>query len=160
MSSQLFVFGTGAHARKVAHYAHALGWVVAAFVDEAQQARSPLGGIPVLPADALPAPGKGHALFVAIGNPSARRRLMGQLEAQGWQLPTLVHPSAVVAQDAVLEAGVLVAAGAVVETASVIGRGAIIDIGVMVDHDCLIGAFAHLRAGTVCGPRSHVASPE
>ena len=48
--------------------------------------------------------------------------------------------------------GVFVAAGAIVETASVVARGAIIDVGAVGDHDCRIGEFSHVRAGTVCAP--------
>ena len=151
---RLFIFGTGAHARKVAHYASACGFELVAFVDENPAALAPLPAAMLCTFDALGAPGEGDAMFVAIGDPAVRRRLMDRLEAARWPLPALVHPAAVVAPDAVLGAGVLVAAGAVVETAALIGRGAIVDIGVLVDHECEIGEFCHLRPGDVLGPRA------
>lgn len=160
-SRRLFIFGTGAHARKVAHYAGLLQWRVVGFVDEASTATTPIPGVCVLPPEAMGGPGeKADAAFVAIGAPAVRRRLTDALQARGWPLPTLVHPGALVAQDAALGPGTLVAAGAVVETGTVIGRGAIIDIGVLLDHDVRVGDFAHLRAGEILGPRSDCPSPE
>ena len=160
MTTRLYIFGTGAHARKVHHYATLAGWQVAAFVDEAAQPVAPVAGVPVLNADTLPAPTGDDAMFIAIGRPEVRRRLMDRMAAAGWRLPALVHATAWVAPDAALAPGVLVAAGAVVETGCIVERGAIVDIGVVIDHDSRIGAFAHLRAGTACGPRSHVPAPE
>jgi hypothetical protein len=159
MSTRLFIFGTGSHARKVCHYARDLGWEVVAFVDEAPDACAPVGDIGVIRAFELPEPKNGDAMFVAIGKPEVRLRLMDELAAAGWPLPDIVHRTAWLAPDAVIGDGVLVAAGAVVETAAVVGRGAIIDIGAQVDHDANVGAFAHLRAGQVCGPRDVWPSP-
>lgn len=159
MTTRLFIFGTGAHARKAYHYAVDCGWQVAAFVDEVIDAVAPIMGVPVLHVEALGEPTVDDAMFVAIGRADVRRRLMDGMDAAGWRLPALVHRLAWVAPDATLEEGVLVAAGAVVETASTVERGAIIDIGVLVDHECRIGAFCHLRAGEVCGPRTDIPSP-
>lgn len=159
MTTRLFIFGTGAHARKVYHYAVDSGWQVVAFVDETVGAVAPIAGVSVLLPQELTDPAKGDAMFVAIGRTDVRRRLMDRMASAGWSLPALAHRTAWVAPDATLEAGVLVAASAVVETAVTVGRGAIIDIGVLVDHECRIGAFCHLRPGEVCGPRSDVPSP-
>lgn len=148
------IFGTGAHARKVAHCALRAGDTLRAFVDEDAAAVSPLPGVPVSSAAAWRAGPCDGALFVAIGRADVRRRLMDEARAQGWQLPALQHPMASVAPDAQLGEGVLVAAGAVVESGARIGRGAIIDIGVLVDHDCVVADFCHLRPGQVCPPGS------
>lgn len=159
MRGRLFIFGTGAHARKVFHYAAALGYEVAGFVDENAAAQPPVLGVQVFHAASLHVPAEGEAMFVAIGRADVRKRLMDYLASVGWALPALVHPSAWVAPDAQLGAGVLVAAGAVVETASVVGRGAIVDIGVLVDHECQVGVFCHLKPGEVFGPSTVVPSP-
>lgn len=159
MKDRLFIFGTGAHARKVFHYAGACGHEVVGFVDENAAAQPPILGLQVFHAASLRAPAAGEAMFVAIGRADVRMRLMDYFAGAGWVFPSLVHPSASVAPDAQLGAGVLVAAGAVVETASVVERGAIVDIGVLVDHECHVGAFCHLKPGEVCGPSTAVPSP-
>jgi UDP-N-acetylbacillosamine N-acetyltransferase len=157
MKKELAIFGTGAHARKVYQCARAMGYTVIAFVDENPAAYAPVDGIPVVLPSALHAPVNTKAeMFVAIGNPVARQRLMDQLAAQGWHFPALIHPKAYVAPDAHLADGALVAATAVVETGARVGRGAIIDVGVIVDHDCRIDAFCHLRPGNVLLPGTEV----
>jgi sugar O-acyltransferase (sialic acid O-acetyltransferase NeuD family) len=149
MTTQWFVFGTGAHARKVHQTIVAGGGAVIGFVDENPAAAAPVAGVRMVPAPDLPLPQPRQAMFVAIGRAEARSRLMSQLEAAGWSMPPLVHPWAWVAPDARLGAGVLVAAQAVVEVGSEIGRGCIVDIGALVDHDCRVGDFNHLRPGFV-----------
>lgn len=160
MKRRIYIFGTGAHARKVALYAMQTGWHVEGFVDEAVHVESPVAGLPVLDAEQLPSPSPDASLFVAIGAAGVRRRLMDRCALKGWLLPSLVHASAYVAQDAHLGEGVLVAAGAVVETGCIVERGAIVDIGTLIDHDSRIGAFVHLRAGTICPPRTLVPQVE
>lgn len=159
MTMRFFIFGTGAHARKVYHYVIDCGWHVAAFIDEAIGVAAPIAGVPLLRLQDIGEPSIDDAVFVAIGRADVRRRLMDLMDAAGWRLPALVHRTAWVAPDAILGPGVLVAAGAVVETAATVERGTIIDIGVLVDHECRIGAFCHLRPGEVCGPRSDIPSP-
>lgn len=157
MKKKLAIFGTGAHARKVCQCASAMGYTVSAFVDENPAAHAPVDGVPVVLPSALHAPGHTKAeMFVAIGNPVARQRLMDEFAAQGWHFPALIHPKAYVAPDAQLFEGVLVAATAVVETGTRIGRGSIVDVGVIVDHDCRIDAFCHLRPGKVLLPGTEV----
>lgn len=148
-----WIAGTGMHARKVAQALIAQGQAIAGFIDEAAGATSPLDGLPVLPLQGLAAASDAQAAFVAIGNEAVRRRLMDTLQQLGWRLPSVVHPRAWVAPDAVLEDGVFVAAGCVIEAACRIGRGAIIDIGVLIDHECRIDPFVHLRAPGAIGPR-------
>jgi hypothetical protein len=149
MDEPLWIFGTGAHARKVYHAAQGAGWRVAGFADERSGASAPVTGLPVIDVQALAAMPAGLAVFVAIGRPDVRERLMDLLAAQGVRLPAIVHARASVAPDAVLAAGVLVAAAAVVESGSRLGRGAIVDIGVVVDHDAEVAPFSHLLPGTV-----------
>jgi len=153
MESELLIFGTGAHARKVYQCALLMEYSVRAFVDEAPAARAPFEGFEVLaPDNARAYYDEKACIFVAVGSADVRRRLMDQFLAAGWELPVLVHPNAYVAPDVKLAEGVLIAAGAIVETGSIIGRGSIIDVGVIVDHDCSIGEFVHLKPGFICQP--------
>ena len=154
MSTDLVIFGTGAHARKAYHCWTLAGGTVTAFADENPAATSPVPGVAVVPAIELEVSPPTGQMFVAIGRAEVRQRLMDRYAQSGWQFPALIHPRASVAPDARLEAGVLVAAGAVVESGTQVGRGAIVDVGVIVDHDCRIAAFSHLRAGQVCLPAS------
>lgn len=160
MSRAIMIFGTGAHARKVYHCAVAAGWTVAAFLDEATDAVSPVSGIECRAGadaalDALP----GQAAFVAIGHAPTRRRILGALREAGLELPALVHPRAWVSPDAGLAAGVFIGAQAAVETGARIATGAIVDDGALVDHDAVVGEFVHLRPGSRVAAGETIAAP-
>ena len=149
---QLFIFGTGSHARKVFHYATSLGWTVVGFIDESSNAQAPISGFPIITYSELSAQNQDVALFVAIGNPEVRARLMDKFSENGWTLPSIVHQTAYVAPDVDLGEGVLISAGAIVETGATISRGSIVDVGVIIDHDAKVKEFSHLRPGQICGP--------
>ena len=60
---KLFIVGTGSHARKIYHYALALGYEVAEFVDENIAALSPILNVGVSHAASLLAPLNGEVMF-------------------------------------------------------------------------------------------------
>ena len=147
MSHGLVIFGAGAHARKLWHYATTLGLQVSAFMDDNPQAVSPCPNIPCVSVLEASVFGGGQHFVVAIGNAVVRKRLLEDFEAKGWIAVALIHPTAYVAPDARIRAGAVVCAHAVVETGACIGIGTIVDVGVIVDHDCVVGAYCHLMAG-------------
>ncbi len=100
--------------------------------------------------------GATHA-FVAIGDNEVRRRVTERCVAAGLSIVIARAGSAVVSPSARLGAGTLLAPGAVVNAATEIGEGVIVNTNATIDHDCRIGAFAHvapavaLAGGVVVG---------
>lgn len=84
-------------------------------------------------------------IFIAIGKAEIRQELMECF--RGRSFPTLIHPSAVVAEDVVIDEGSVVMAGAVINPGARLGRGVIINTCSSVDHDCDIGDFVHISVG-------------
>ena len=90
--------------------------------------------------------------FVAIGNGAVRRRLQTMLEENGASVATLIHPSAVVAQDVSVGRGTVIMAGAVINPGATVGCGTIINTCASVDHDCCVGDYIHIAVGArICG---------
>lgn len=118
-----------------------------------------VGGIEVLGAVNLLArlkPQRVRGAIVAIGDNRTRRRYADEVLACGLELISAVHPSAVVASGATLDAGVVVAAGAVVGVEARIGRDAVINTGALVDHECVIGPASHICPGVALAGRVEV----
>ena len=89
--------------------------------------------------------------IVAFGD-NTRRLAVGELlEERGFELITAIHPSAVVALDALIGSGSMIAAGAVVGPGAVIGRCVILNTAATVDHECTVADGAHI------GPGAHIA---
>lgn len=153
---RIAVWGAAGHAKVVADAWRCRGGDVAGFLDDvAPQRRGEsffgacvLGGreaLPGLRADGL------TALALGFGDNAARLALGTALRAEGWRLPPIVHPAAVVAADVVLGEGCLVAAGAVINPGARIGAFAIVNTGAIVDHDGQLDDGVHL------GPRACLA---
>lgn len=86
-------------------------------------------------------------VFLAIGNPKIRERLMKQYQERGVHLATLIHPNAVVGIHVKIGVGTILMAGAVVNPDTELGEGVIINTGATVDHDNRIADYAHVSVG-------------
>ncbi len=95
-------------------------------------------------------------VFIAVGDCDARLRMAEEARALGCQFPSLVHPSAVIAETTRIGNGVLVAAGAIVNPSSHVGDFVILNTASSVDHDCVIGDGAHIGPGTHLAGGVHV----
>jgi len=150
MTAPLLILGAGGHGRAIAAWLGDLPeWGFAGFVDGAPanaRGRPLLGNEAALPG--LRASGIAHAV-VAIGDNAARLAAAARLEAAGFVLPALLHPSVIRAPDAVIEAGAVVFPRAVLGAASRVGRLAIVNTGAIVEHDVVVGEAAHVAIGAL-----------
>lgn len=152
---RIFIFGCGAHARKLYQYVAASDVGFGGFLSEIQEENPPVAGHKILPFDQLGTPEPGDAIVVGIGNPFIRRRLSQACEDKGWQLGTILHRTSYCSPDVLIGAGSVVCAGAIIETGAKIGRGVIVDVGAIIDHDTHVSDFTHIRAGQICTPASN-----
>lgn len=146
----IVIWGAAGHARVVADAVRRAGrFRVAGFIDDVSPERrgsefcgaTVLGGREVL--QVLKASGVRH-VALAFGHNEARLRLMAELQAQGFELPVIAHPSAVIAADSVIADGSYVGPLAVVNAAARVGRAVIVNSGVIVEHDAVVGDGVHL----------------
>ncbi|MDX5345823.1 MAG: NeuD/PglB/VioB family sugar acetyltransferase [Hymenobacteraceae bacterium] len=82
--------------------------------------------------------------FVAVGDNAIRRRLSDLLQRQLTAPLTAAHASAVISPKAAVGAGVLVAPKVVINALAEVGDGVICNTGAVIEHECKIGAFAHI----------------
>lgn len=88
----------------------------------------------------------------SIGDTSIRKRLFALIKRIGFEVPIIIDPTAIVAQDIIVNEGVFVGKNAVVNTGVVIENCGIVNTGSIVEHDCMIGAFSHISPGAIlCG---------
>ncbi|MFC2254539.1 acetyltransferase [Labrys portucalensis] len=152
--------GTG-HSRVLRELLGHLGITVAAVIDN-REIESPFAGAETLrgieglrswlhnraKSSTVPC----YALAIGGGYGRDRLAIARDLDALGLKHTSLVHPTAMVASDAVLSKGSQVLIGAVVATCVRVGTCSIINSRASVDHDCIIGDGVHIGPGaTLCG---------
>ncbi len=157
---RLMIVGAGGHGRSVAEAVLAAGkYKLAGFVDDAASSLQHVWDLPVFGATADLASYREYAdaAIVALGNNCLREDLHQRLYAAGFELATVVHPTAIVSPRAVVGAGSAIMAGAIVGTEAQLGAGVIVNCGAVVDHHCRVEDFGHLgvnasmAGGTVLG---------
>jgi UDP-perosamine 4-acetyltransferase len=146
--------GAGTHAKSVLEAIRSAGKfeVVGLVDDDPARAGEDVLGFPVLGTgelERLRADGVAHAFagVGGIGDQSGRRGVFERLLAAGFELPPIVHASAVVSPWAELGRGAHVLATAVVNAGAEVGDDVIVNTGAIVEHDCRLGAHAHISPG-------------
>ncbi len=144
--NRLIIIGASGHGKVVADVAVHCGYEVIVFLDDDETIKE-CAGFPVIGKSTEAPDGE---VFVAVGNPQTRKRLM-ELYKDRTQ-PVLIHPNAVVAEDVKIGSGTVVMAGAIINPGARIGRGVIANTSSSIDHDCSVGDYSHVSVGAhLCG---------
>lgn len=87
--------------------------------------------------------------LVAIGGDrgGVRLKIQEYLQEEGLEPAVAIHPTAFVADNAVLGAGSQILANSAVCVESVIKRGCIVNTGATVDHECILDEGVHVAPG-------------
>ena len=86
---------------------------------------------------------------VAIGNAELRMAQIEMLEAAGYEIATLVAPTAYVSPSAKLGKGTVIEPNAGVQTGASVGLGCIISSGAVVRHNACLGNVCHVDCNAV-----------
>jgi sugar O-acyltransferase (sialic acid O-acetyltransferase NeuD family) len=153
----LYLLGCGGHGRVVLDCLKACGLSVRGIIDSALTRGALIDGVAVEGGDEVLAqldPGV-VALCIGVGSmPGKPRRaeLFAACRERGFEVLSLLHPSAVIAPRHVFGAGVQVLAGAVLQTGVQLGDNVIVNTRASIDHDCVIANDVMIGPGAVlCG---------
>ena len=143
--NRLLILGAGGFGQMAKETALELGYEEVVFLDDAADGEDVIGRC----CDYILRHEEYPVAVAAFGNNKTRLYWTDRLLAAGYQVPALVHPSAVVSPSAVLESGCFVMQRAVVNTHTRIERAALINSGAVVDHDSVVCAGAHVGLGSI-----------
>ena len=156
------IIGAGGHGKVVLDVLRAGGTCrPVGFVDADERLwGTTVGGLPVVGGPhqlaRLAAGHRAAAVVIAIGDNRARVSYAVAVDEAGLRLANAVHPSAVVAESAVLGRNVVVAAGAVVCAEARVGDHCIVNTAATVDHECELGVGVHVCPGAHLAGRVRV----
>lgn len=147
---KLLILGAGGHGKVVAEAAKLEGkYHEIAFLDDGNL-KSALG-YPIIGCinDYKILKDKYRHAFVAIGNNKIRLNLIKDLINEGYIVPKIIHPKAIVSEYSNIGIGTVILAGSVVNVDTEIGKGCILNINSTLDHDSIIKDGCHISSGAV-----------
>lgn len=156
MKEQIFVFGASGHAKVVIDIIEKQGLYEIAFLvdDDPVLKDTDFYGYHVIGGkqELLDTRDQISGGIVAIGSNRARIAVAQWLSENGYDLVSVVHPSAQLARGTIIGSGTVVMAGAVINSDTSIGNNVIINTKASIDHDCIIGDGVHIAPGVIlCG---------
>lgn len=84
---------------------------------------------------------------IAIGDNDERKELFSRLSSIGFEIPTIIHPSAIIEKDAVVGNGCVICMGIKIGTQVSIGKNGIVWTGSIIDHEAKIGDYVFIAPG-------------
>ena len=148
--NQLLIIGAGGHGKVVAETALASGeWDSIAFLDDVFPSQKSVLSWPLLGTldDANGLIKEYPDLAVAIGRNNLRLQLINRFSSLGFNLPNIIHPTALVSPSVKLEKGIVIFPKAVINAESHLGSGCIINTSSTIDHDSVLGDGVHVCPG-------------
>ena len=150
MKYTLVILGAGGHGRVVADAALCTSkFEEIVFLDDKYP--------DVVTADMWPVIGKtkdiyslqkqGMLAIVAIGNNKSRLEHQCEIEKQGYEIATIIHPSAQVSSTVSIGKGSVIFANCVLNIGTIVGRAVIVNTAATIDHDCNIEDGVHISPG-------------
>ena len=155
MAERIVFWGAGGHARVIADLVQAAGeFELAGVLDNTTSPPAAFCAIPVSTSlDDLDRWREAGVRFAvaAVGDNSARVQMGQELISRGFELPRLVHPSAIVSDSACVGSGAVIGARAVVGPGCQLADHVLINSGAIVEHDCRLSTGAAIGPGATLG---------
>ena len=95
--------------------------------------------------------------YPAFGNNNLRVEWINMFVNAGAQVATIIHPTAYVSRNAVVETGCAVLPQAVINATAKVKTGCIVNFGAVVDHDVVIEKGVHLCINSVVKAYNRIA---
>ena len=145
--TRVLLVGAASFAEEITDLCHSAGVEVAGCIEGIDPAAAdPTADPPIIWVDDQAAFEPDLPVLPAIGS-VARRGIVERLVAEGRELATFVHPTAVVAPSAVVEEGCVVFPMVVIGARTRVGLGTIVNRGALIGHHTSIGPFSFLGPG-------------
>ena len=90
-----------------------------------------------------------NKFFIAFGNMKYRKSVFEKFIQSGWKAVNIIHPDAVVSENAKLGNGVLIECGCLITPNPVIGDNVVVNTGSQVNHDNIIENHVYIASGVV-----------
>ncbi len=152
--NKLAVYGASGHGKVVADIARGSGYEEIIFIDD--------GDNKYMNFDIFSKQYINISVALAIGENRLRSKIFEKIKKAGFEIITLIDPSAKVSSSAKIDKGAMIMPGVIINADAHISQGAIINSGAVVEHDVLVGLYSHispnvsLAGGVKIGNFTHI----
>lgn len=98
------------------------------------------------------------SIHLALGDPRTKQYISKKCRSLGVGFITVIHPSAVVMQSAIIGRGSFIGACAIINTNAQIGDHVIINTQAIIEHDTLIENYVNISPNACIGSRVRIAA--
>lgn len=145
----LLILGAGGLALEVYEIVQRSGeWQVVAFLDDGAASPHELNVVGKIASLAEWRERYTHAL-PAVGNCKVRMEWLKNAREAGFEIASIIHPTAVISPSAQIGAGCIVMSNTSVGAKAVLGDGVLVNHGAHVDHECVVEDGVLLGMGCV-----------
>lgn len=147
--TDIFIYGASGHGKVIADIIRSLGHTVAGWIDDKVSEDTLLWKqfCSLYPQGTI---------ALGIGGNNARESVAKKVQEAGYSLATLIHPSAIISDSAVIKEGSVVMPLAIVNADTLVGEGCIINSGAVVEHDCILENYVHISPNAALAGGVHI----
>lgn len=95
-------------------------------------------------------------VVIAVGEPASRQVLCDKVKQNGYELATILSPTAIVNTDANIQSGVVVRDNCIISSSSYIGENTWINSNSIVGHDVVIGKNCQISSFVMIAGKTHI----
>ncbi|MCX6073152.1 MAG: acetyltransferase [Campylobacterales bacterium] len=136
-ATDIFIYGASGHGKVIADIIRCSGHTLAGWIDDKP-------GVGTMLWDQFCSLHPNATIALGIGENTVRESILKKVCESGYSLATLIHPSAIISDSAIIKEGSVIMPLAVVNADALIGKGCIINSGAIVEHDCVLGNYVHI----------------
>ncbi|WP_404320077.1 acetyltransferase [Malaciobacter canalis] len=131
----IYIYGASGHGLVVADIARACGYDNIIFVDDGDNEYPSFEDIKRT---------SGIPVAFGIGSNNIRAKLFEKVQNSGFEIVSLIHPSAIISSSATIGKGTVIMPNVVLNAKAIIGDGVILNSSCVVEHECVIDDFVHI----------------
>ena len=153
MKEKVLLVGAGGHCKIIIDSINREKYEIAGIIDNSLPIGKTICGIKVAGGDSEAVKWKEagiiNAIITVAGNLEVRSKLIKTYEEIGFNMVSVIHPTAIISTRVSLGKGINVLAGSILNTDAVIGDYTIINTGSIVEHETVIKNNSHIAPGAV-----------
>jgi UDP-N-acetylbacillosamine N-acetyltransferase len=138
--SKIAIYGAGGHGKVVADIAKRNGYDEIVFVDDGDNRYVDFKTF-------KKKFGQDFSFALGVGDNYIRSKVFEKVINSGFEVISLIDPSAVVSSSLKIGKGVVIMPNAVINSDVNISTGVIVNSGAIIEHDIMIGEFVHISPG-------------